>query len=325
MLFSFAPCPNPAEYPAPSMPAASPPPPPSTPPCRVVLLGGDGLLGSAFRRAWSGNPAFEIKEFPRAELNLTRPDQIHQTLDHTAFDLLINAAAYTQVDDAEVQPDLAMAVNAHAAGTLAKLCADRGARMVHFSTDYVFDGLKTEPYTESDPPHPLGTYGRSKAEGEALVAAASPHHLIIRLAWLFGPGRDAFPEWVLHQALRHNEIRVVSDKTGTPTYSMDVPGWVQSLLAAPADTGGLVHLVNGPPCSWLEYAQGVLHAAAHRGWPLRTTEITPVPLSSLPGLTAPRPVQSALDTSHFTRLTGITPRPWTDAMARHLDSKQPPA
>lgn len=323
MLFPFAPRTNPAEYPAHSMPADSPPTIPTVTPCRVVLIGGDGLLGSAFRQAWSGHRAYEIKEFPRAELNLTRPDQIQQTLDHTPFDLLINAAAYTQVDDAEVQPDLAMAVNARAAGALAELCAARGARMVHFSTDYVFDGLKTRPYTENDPPNPLGTYGRSKAEGEALVAAASPQHLIIRLAWLFGPGRDAFPEWVLHQALRHDEIRVVSDKTGTPTYSMDVPGWVKALLSGPAS--GLVHLVNGPPCSWLEYAQGVLHAASARGWPLRTTEITPVPLSSLPGLTATRPVQSALDTSHFTRLTGITPRPWTEAMAQHLDSKQPPA
>jgi dTDP-4-dehydrorhamnose reductase len=300
-----------------------PPVPPSAArPRRVVLLGGDGLLGSAFRRAWTGRPDLILTEFPRAELNLTRPEQIATTLDHTDFDLLINAAAYTQVDDAEVQPELAMAVNAHAAGLLAESCAARGARMVHFSTDYVFDGTAARPYTEEDPADPISTYGRSKREGERRVAAASPQHLILRLAWLFGPGRDAFPEWVLQQALRHEEVRVVADKTGSPTYSGDVPGWVESLLAVQA--GGLVHLVNGPACTWQEYAQGVLDAAAALHWPLRTRQVTPVLLSSLPGLTAARPLQSALDTSHFTHLTGQTPRPWPEAMAAHLAAKPVP-
>lgn len=296
-------------------------PPPATP-RRVVLLGGDGLLGGAFRRAWAGRPDLILTEFTRAELNLTRPEQIASTLNRTDFDLLINAAAYTQVDDAEVQPELAMAVNAHAAGLLAECCAARDARMVHFSTDYVFDGMSSMAYTEGDPADPISTYGRSKREGERRVAAASAKHLILRLAWLFGPGRDAFPEWVLQQALRHEEVRVVSDKTGSPTYSEDVPGWVESLLNAKA--GGLVHLVNGPACTWQEYAQGVLDAASVLHWPLRTTQVTPVLLSSLPGLTAARPLQSALDTAHFTRLTGHTPRPWTEAMAAHLAAKPVP-
>ena len=291
-------------------------------PCRVILLGGNGLLGGAFRRAWAGHSRFSVTEFPRAELNLTRLDQIQQTLDRTDFDLLINAAAYTQVDDAEVQPDLAMAVNAHAAGLLAELCAARRARMVHFSTDYVFDGQQSGPYLETDPASAINTYGRSKLEGEQRVAAASPHHLILRLAWLFGPGRDAFPEWLLQQALRQDEVRVVSDKTGSPTYSEDVPAGVEALLAV-ADPG-LVHLVNGPAGSWQEYGQGVLDAATVCGWPLRTSRVTPVALSSLPGLTARRPVQSALDTAKFTRLTGLTPRPWPEAMADHLASKPVP-
>ena len=304
------------------MPATPLPEIPPAAPCRVILLGGNGLLGGAFRRAWAGHPRFSLTEFPRAELNLTRLDQIQQTFDRTEFDLLINAAAYTQVDDAEVQPDLAMAVNAHAAGLLAELCAARQVRMVHFSTDYVFDGRQSRPYLETDPADPLNTYGRSKLEGEQRVAAASPHHLILRLAWLFGPGRDAFPEWVLQQALRQEEVRVVSDKTGSPTYSEDVPAGVEALLAVPDP--GLVHLVNGPACSWQEYGQGVLDAAAHCGWPLRTTRVTPVALSSLPGLTARRPVQSALDTSKFTRLTGLTPRPWPEAMGDHLAGKPVP-
>ena len=291
-------------------------------PCRVVLLGGNGLLGGAFRRAWSARPDFTLTEFPRAELNLTRPDQIESALARTEFDLLINAAAYTQVDDAEVQPQLAFAVNATAAGVVADHCTARGARLVHFSTDYVFDGNSLHPYQETDPAYPISAYGRSKLEGEQRVAAASAQHLILRLSWLFGPGREAFPEWVLQQALRHDEVRVVSDKTGSPTYSEDVPAWVECLLAAKAT--GLVHLVNGPACTWQEYAQGVLDAATGAGWPLRTSHATPVPLSSLPGLTARRPVQSALSTGKFTQLTSRTPRPWPEAMAAHLASRPVP-
>ena len=306
----------------PSMNGFPLPAPNAAAPCRVVLLGGDGLLGGAFRRAWAGRAEFQVTEFPRAELNLTRPDQITQALGGTEFDLLINAAAYTQVDDAEVQPELATAVNATAAGLLAECCAARNARMVHFSTDYVFDGSSPSPYEETDLAHPLSAYGRSNLDGEKGVAAASSQHLILRLAWLFGPGRDAFPEWVLQQALRHGEVRVVADKTGSPTCSEDVPGWVECLLAAGAT--GLFHLVNGPPCTWQEYGQGVLDAAHAAGWPLRTTRTSPVPLSSLPGLTAVRPVQSALSTHKFTTLTGLVPRVWPEAIAAHIASKPVP-
>ena len=166
----------------------SPSPCAAAPPYRVVLLGGQGLLGGAFRRAWADQSKFALREFTRAEVNLTRPEQIEQALEQVDFDLLVNAAAYTQVDDAEVQPDLAMAVNAQAPGLLAELCAARGARMVHFSTDYVFDGLQSQPYREGDAAAPLSAYGRSKWVGEQRVAAASSQHLILRLAWLFGPG-----------------------------------------------------------------------------------------------------------------------------------------
>jgi dTDP-4-dehydrorhamnose reductase len=127
----------------------------------------------------------------------------------------------------------------------------------------------------------------------------------------------------LQQACRHAEVRVVSDKTGSPTCSLDVPGWVEALLAVP-EASGVIHLVNGPDCTWQEYAQGVLDAAAALDWPLRATRATPVPLSSLPGLTAQRPVQSALDTEKFTQLTGLRPRPWSAAMSDHLAFKPVP-
>ena len=296
----------------------------AAPPLRVLLLGGGGLLGSAFRRAWERDPRVSLRELTRAEMNLTRTDQIDRALDGAEFDLLVNAAAYTQVDDAEIQPELAMAVNTEAPARLAERCAERGARMVHFSTDYVFDGQSLRPYTEADRPAPLGAYGLSKLLGEQRVLRASGRHLVARLAWLFGPGRDAFPEWVLRQACALPEVGVVADKTGCPTYSADVVSWIASLVLKPEPDAGLVHLCNGPPCSWLEYGQSVLDTAADLGWPLRTTRLTPVPLASLPGLTAPRPLHSALDTSRFTRLTGVAPSPWPAAVRRHLEGKPPP-
>lgn len=350
------------------MPDPSPASSPAPSPRRVLLLGGNGLLGGAFRRAWARHPDFVLTEFSRGELNLSQPEQIDRALDSVEFDLLINAAAYTKVDDAEVQPELAMAVNAQAPGRLAENCARRGARMVHFSTDYVFDGGLERPFTESDAANPLSTYGHSKLIGEQLVAAASPRHLIARLAWLFGQGRDAFPEWLLHKALRQPEVRVVSDKSGSPTWNEDIPAWIGALLSSPRQgpdlpsasppqavpeidstpsltsapeeistsapsrseassgfTGGIVHLSHGPSCTWLDYAQGVLDAASACGWSLQTRHPTPVALESLPGFTARRPRQSALDTSKFTALTGIAPRPWTEAMALHIAAKPLPA
>jgi dTDP-4-dehydrorhamnose reductase len=182
--------------------------------------------------------------------------------------------------------------------------------MIHFSTDYVFDGSKRDPYTEDDPPNPLSAYGRSKLLGESAVLSASHRHLVVRLSWLFGPGKPAFPEWVLREA-SSGTLNVVADKWACPTFSTDVARWLRPLLTHhPAS--GLLHLCNPPPCSWLEYAHGILDAARVRA------SLTPISLADLPGLHAPRPSYSALSVAKYQSLTGRACRPWTDALADHL-------
>jgi len=280
-------------------------------PLRVLILGAGGRLGSALAAAWSGDPALSVRSLGRAQINLASPAMVEETLAALEFDLLVNCAAYTAVDDCEHQPAHADLINGHVPGRIARLCADRGARMIHFSTDYVFDGTKAEPYTEGDEPNPLSAYGRSKLLGEIGIRAASPHHLVVRLSWLFGPGRPAFPEWVLREAAG-GALAVVADKVACPTFSLDVARWLRPLLTVGNPATGLLHLCNAPACSWLEYAHGILDAAK------LDAVLTPITLADLPGLQARRPRNSALDVSKYHFLTGHLCRPWTEALAEHL-------
>lgn len=284
-----------------------------TPRLRTILLGGSGLLGAALREAWSAQPDIELLPLSRAELNLTQPDRLAETLEAMPFDLLLNAAAYTRVDDAETPggSELAMTVNGTAAGVLASCAARHGARMIHFSTDYVFDGSSPVPYREVDPPSPVSAYGRSKLAGEELVLAASPRHLVIRLSWLCGPARPAFPEWLLSQAMTRPEVRVVADKWACPTWAPDLAERLLGLVRMPAATSGILHFCHGPPCSWLDWGQHILDTAAAAGRPLQTTRLTPVSIADLPGMAARRPAHSALATNRYEAITGSAPLPWT--------------
>lgn len=284
---------------------------------RTILLGGSGLLGAALREAWSAQPDIELLPLSRAELNLTQPDRLAETLDSIPFDLLLNAAAYTRVDDAETTGgrELAMTVNGTAAGVLASCAARQRARMIHFSTDYVFDGSSPAPYREGDPPNPVSAYGRSKLAGEELVLAASPRHLVIRLSWLCGPGRPAFPEWLLSQAMTRPEVRVVSDKWACPTWAPDLAERLLGLVRMPAETAGILHFCHGPACSWLDWGQQILDTAAAAGRPLQTTRLTPVSIADLPGMAARRPACSTLATERWEAITGTAPPPWTRWLA----------
>jgi dTDP-4-dehydrorhamnose reductase len=280
---------------------------------RAILLGGSGLLGAALREAWSAQPDIELLPLSRAELNLTQPDRIAEVLEGVPFDLLLNAAAYTRVDDAETSGgrELAMTVNGTAAGVLADCAARKAARMIHFSTDYVFDGSSRTPYRESDTPSPVSVYGQSKLVGEELVLAASPRHLVVRLSWLCGPARPAFPEWLLSQAMTRPEVRVIADKWACPTWAPDLAERLLDLVRMPAETAGVLHFCHGPPCSWLDWGQQILDTAAAAGRQLQTTRLTPVSIAELPGMAARRPTFSALATDRFVEITGEPPRPWT--------------
>lgn len=290
-------------------------------PLPILLLGSHGLLGSAFHRALRDDPDYQLLELSRAELNLTNPALFERTLETLDFRVLINCAAYTAVDDCEIQGELAYLVNGQAPGTLARICARRGARLIQFSTDFVFDGQESAPYTENDEPHPLSVYGKSKLLGEQLVQEASPNHLVIRLSWLFGVGRSAFPEWIIKRALNQHQVEVVADKWACPTFNRDVAQALRPWFDGTISTGGLLHFCNPPACSWIEYGEFILNCAAEAGLPLLTTKPDPIFIQSLSGMTARRPAFSALCTARYETLTGKSPRSWKEAMKEYIHER----
>ena len=236
------------------------------------------------------------------------------------FDVLINAAAMTGVDQCETEPEAAHAVNAEAPATLAALCAAKGAKMVHISTDYVFDGVAPGLRQEDEATNPLGAYGKSKRAGELAVLGASPNNLVVRTSWVFGPDRPSFPDRILGMASDQDEVRAIADKWSSPCYSEDFAVWMRAVLADPS-IAGVLHLCNSGPCSWQEYGQAVLDLAAGLGVPLRTTRVLPMSLTEMECFTAARPVHTALGTSRFTDLTGLIPRPWREALSEFLHRK----
>ena len=257
----------------------NPPTPPFTKvPLRVVVLGANGMLGSSLVRRLGADTGIAVRRFERSQINLGDPLLVEQVVAPLSFDWLINAAAFTKVDDCENQSGQAYLINSHAPGQLARLCAAKGARMIHFSTDYVFDGHLDRPYTEQDEPHPISVYGKSKLMGEHEVMAADPAHIVMRLSWLFGSGRPGFPEWVLRQAAT-GPVGVVEDKRGCPTGAEDVAAAVEFLIADGRFPGGMLHFCNPPACSWYEYACEILR--------LQASPVRPEPIrwAELPGLT----------------------------------------
>jgi dTDP-4-dehydrorhamnose reductase len=224
--------------------------------------------------------------------------------------LVVNCAGYTAVDRAESEPELARAVNAAGAGRVAEACARAGSALVHLSTDFVFDGNSRRPYREDDPPGPVNAYGRSKLEGERLVLAAHPGALVVRTAWLFGPGRADFVDKVLAQARAGGRLRVVEDQIGSPTYSRDLAAEVLAL----ADKGvsGVVHAANSGRASRLELARRALELSG-----LDPELARPVASREL-NLPAARPAFAVLDTRRLARLAGGPPPTWLDALRRHL-------
>jgi dTDP-4-dehydrorhamnose reductase len=268
-------------------------------------------------RILAERPEFRVIPLGRAELNLANPSSFEQVLGDREFDVIVNAAASTGVDDCEVMGDLAYLVNGHAPGILARIAARRGARLIHFSTDFVFDGTQ-DSYSETDKPNPLSVYGKSKLLGEELVLQASNNHLVVRLSWLFGPGRRAFPEWLLEKARHQPEVSVVGDKMACPTYGMaaarELLPWIQPV----APSTGLLHYCNAPSVIWSDYAQYILEQSHALGLPIQARTITPIPLHSLPGLTARRPLRSALCTDKFTQVCGQQPSAWQPCILEHL-------
>lgn len=290
---------------------------------KILVLGRDGQLGFKLRRSLA--PLGRVAAFGRADCDLAYPLQIARLVRREKPDIIVNAAAYTAVERAEEDPVRAMRINAEAAGELAALAAERGALIVHYSSDYVFDGAKVGAYDERDAPAPLNAYGRSKLAGEQAVRAMNPAHLVLRTSWVYGVFGHSFLKTML-MALRQPEaLRVVSDQRGAPTgaaYIADSTALVLArYLALPAQSAfpfGLYHLAATGDASWHEYACFIAQQARRAGLAVTLTpdDIQAVPSAQYPAK-ARRPANSRLDSRLLERTFGIHAPHWEDGV-RHV-------
>src|SRR5439155_2804225 len=187
---------------------------------KIVILGVGGRLGAALLREYRDK--FDVAGFNHRQLNLSDLAAVREKLRNTRFDILINAAGFTKVDLCETQPDRAFLINAEAPRVVAEICDEKNARLIHFSTDYVFGGERREPYTEEDQASPISVYGESKLAGENNVLAAKSQNLVVRVSWVFGPDRPSFIDAMIQQAQENDEVDAVADKFSTPTYTLEI-------------------------------------------------------------------------------------------------------
>jgi dTDP-4-dehydrorhamnose reductase len=279
---------------------------------KIVIVGAGGRLGAALVREYASD--FEVVGFNHAQLDLGAPEQLRSTLESLDFDVLINAAAQTNVDRCETHEEEAFELNAEAPRVLAAICRLKNARFIHISTDYVFDGEKREPYTEEDEARPISVYGESKREGERRALEANNRALIVRVSWVFGPDRPSFIDAILKKARDEDEISAVTDKYATPTYTLDICELLQPLLVDHQESG-LLHLANSGECSWQEYAQWALDCCHAKGIPLKARKVGAASLADMKNFIAKRPVYSVLSSGKYQRATGATPRHWRHAVA----------
>jgi dTDP-4-dehydrorhamnose reductase len=288
---------------------------------RVLIAGREGQLARALL-ARLGPEGHTITALEPPELDLANRDSIAAAMATADPDIVINAAAYTAVDRAEDQAEIARAANATGAGWLAEAAAARGAPFVHVSTDYVFDGSKGAPYVETDPVNPLGVYGTTKEEGERLVRAAQPRSVVIRTAWLCSADGANFVKTMLRLANEREEIRVVADQHGAPTFAADLADAIARmaprLLAAPTgdEAFGIFHLSGAPHTTWHGFTAEILAQAGKRGH--KVPKLTPIATSDYP-TKAQRPADGRLDCSKIARVHGIEPADWRGSLGRCLD------
>ncbi|RKT98789.1 dTDP-4-dehydrorhamnose reductase [Burkholderia sp. Nafp2/4-1b] len=288
----------------------------------ILVTGTGGQVGFALLRHLQG--LGEIVGLDRTALDLGRPDRIREVVHTIRPTLIVNPAAHTAVDIAERERDLAMAINADAPRVLAEAAEQVGAALIHYSTDYVFDGMKAEPYVETDATNPLNVYGRSKVAGEQGIAAVGGRHLILRTSWVYSARGRNFLTTMLRLAKERDELNIVADQFGAPTWSETIAALTahivaQALAADDADAwwrrhGGLYHMTAAGAASWYEFATAIFEQARVE----RVPTVLPIPASAYP-TPASRPVNSRLANDRFARAFGLAAPQWRDALRLCLD------
>ena len=310
---------------------------------RILLLGRSGQLGWELQRSLA--PLAELVALDRTETlapcagagsadarpvlcgDLGRLEELEITVRVLAPDVIVNAAAYTAVDKAETDEEVARTINATAPGVLARLCAETGAWMIHYSTDYVFDGAGTNPWRETDPTGPLSVYGKTKLDGEERIRASGCRHMIFRTSWVYGARGVNFAKTMLRLAAEREALRVIDDQVGAPTGAdllADVTAHALRGVEASPDLGGTYHVAAKGETSWFEYARFVIDTARARGWSLKVARdgVCPVPSSAYP-LPARRPGNSRLNCEKVERAFSLRMPDWQHGIERLLGELSP--
>ncbi|ATU94504.1 dTDP-4-dehydrorhamnose reductase [Phyllobacterium zundukense] len=283
---------------------------------RIVVTGREGQVVRSLVERAALHPSVELLLLGRPELDLAQPETVFETISATRPDLVVSAAAYTAVDQAEDEPELAHAVNAAGAGAVAQAAADIGAPIIHLSTDYVFSGDGNEPYTEDDPTGPRSIYGQTKLDGEVAVAAANPRHLILRTAWVYSPFGKNFVKTMLRLAEDRDSVSVVADQWGNPTSALDIADGI--LCAADRlhtdrqfDAFGIYHLAGTGSTNWSSFARAIFKASQEMQGPF--ADVADIRTSEYP-TKARRPLNSRLSTAKFHDVFGWRAPQWEQSM-----------
>jgi dTDP-4-dehydrorhamnose reductase len=302
---------------------------------KLLVLGANGQVGFELMRALV--PLGEVIAATRdgtghtVDADLARADSLARALDTIGPDIVVNAAAYTAVDRAEDEPKLADRINHRAVAEIGAWAAKNGAGVVHYSTDYVFDGSATHPYRETDPTSPIGVYGHTKRDGENALHASGARHLVFRTAWVYAARGRNFLLTMLRLARERDELRVVDDQVGAPTPARVIAdataealaSWHVSLETRDARFDGVHHLVSSGQCSWCEFAAAIVEGAAARGLIARAPRVVPIKTRDYP-TPARRPAYSVLDTERVEGAFGLQLPDWRVGLESVLDELATP-
>ena len=283
---------------------------------KVLLIGAKGQVGQELQVTlphWG-----EVISIGREELDLTNSEKIGQLIREIHPDYLVNAAAYTAVDKAETEPDLAYSINSIAPKIMAESAEKIKAKFLHISTDYVFDGRKNTPYLETDLTNPLGVYGQSKLRGEEEIKTVNSQAIILRTAWVYGSyGKSNFVKTMLRLGKEREELKVVVDQLGSPTWSKDIAAAITQLLINDDNPAGIYNFTNSGVASWFDLTKAIFEEAKISGIPLKIQRVIPITTAEYP-TPAVRPAYSVLSSQKISQQLGYIPPYWRDSLKAML-------
>lgn len=287
---------------------------------KLLIAGGQGQVGTELQRQ-AKQLGWPIMAIDKGDIDITDAPAVSDVIRNYHPDAVINAAAYTAVDNAEAEPDLANAVNCDGPANLADICAQLDIPLVHYSTDYVFDGTKTGAYTEDDPTAPLGVYGASKLAGEQAVCSACTRHLILRTSWVFSTHGHNFIKIMLRLGREREQLRVVADQRGKPTAAAELARLTLEILPRAEGQWGLYHVAQPTSTTWHGFAEAIFDEARRQGMELKVENLQPITTEEYP-TPARRPANSELNCALFETTFGVSIRPWRQSLAEVVGELQ---